>query len=182
MISGCCFLLRHHKPQISETTYLRSEQFHKLLLNFEGTHWEARQRLLWIALPPLSSFSPPFHPLSLSLSLWMIPSDMFPVPGPLTVSIKAREREKERLSGFQGFGCCSALFSPLIRRADIQPSTTTPGALGIKGLHTDFREGEGGEDIWEVDNTKRNNIEKNRENEQVERMQNEEWKEGTDRG
>lgn len=48
------------------------------------------------------------------------------------------------MSGFQGFGCCSTLFSPLIRRADIQPSTTTPGALGIKGLHTDFRKGGGG--------------------------------------
>lgn len=47
------------------------------------------------------------------------------------------------MSGFQGFGCCSALFSPLIRRADIQPSTTTPGALGIKGLHTDFSKGRG---------------------------------------
>ena len=49
------------------------------------------------------------------------------------------------MSGFQGFGCCSALFSPLIRRADIQPSTTTPGALGIKGLHTDFSKGRAGE-------------------------------------
>ncbi len=47
------------------------------------------------------------------------------------------------MSGFQGFGCCSALFNALIRRADIQPSTTTPGALGIKGLHTDFSEGRG---------------------------------------
>lgn len=47
------------------------------------------------------------------------------------------------MSGFQGFGCCSALFSPLIQRADIQPSKTTLGALGIKGLHTDFRKGKG---------------------------------------
>lgn len=86
------------------------------------------------------------------------------------------------MSGFQGFGCCSALFSALIRRADIQPSTTTPGTLGIKGLHTDFSKGRGkegagggGVGFREVGNTKRNNIQKNRENEkeeEEERMQN----------
>lgn len=83
------------------------------------------------------------------------------------------------MSGFQGFGCCSALFSALIRRADIQPSTTTPGTLGIKGLHTDFSKGRGKEGVGggfrEVGNTKRNNIQKNRENEEEEeeeRMQN----------
>lgn len=89
------------------------------------------------------------------------------------------------MSGFQGFGCCSTLFSPLIRRADIQPSTTTPGALGIKGLHTDFGKGRGvreGGDISEVGNTERNNIEKNRENEREDRMQNKEGKEWTDKG
>lgn len=83
------------------------------------------------------------------------------------------------MSGFQGFGCCSALFSALIRRADIQPSTTTPGTLGIKGLHTDFSKGRGKEGVggWggfrKVGNTKRNNIQKNRENEEEEEwMQN----------
>lgn len=37
----------------------------------------------------------------------------------------------------------------------------------------------GGQDIWEVGNTERNNIEKNRENDQEDKMENKDWKEWT---